>query len=137
MCIIHCGDVEDGEEDIRESVGCPLYMVAGNNDYFSALPREIEENIFGRKILITHGHYYRVSVSIEYLRQEGVARDCNIVFFGHTHRPEVSYGTECFCVNPGSLSYPRQEGRKPSYIIWEVDDKGQDHFTVAYLDAGW
>jgi hypothetical protein len=134
--VIHCGDVEDGEDDIRVSVRKPLYMVAGNNDYFNALPRELEENVFGHHILITHGHNYRVSVSPEMLRQEAVARDCDIAFYGHTHRPEVSYGNGCICVNPGSLSYPRQEGRKPSYIIWEVDDKGQEHFTIAYLNNG-
>ncbi len=134
--VIHCGDVEGGEDDIRVSVRKPLYMVAGNNDYFNALPRELEENVFGHHIFITHGHSYRVSVSPEMLRQEAVARNCDIAFYGHTHRPEVSYGNGCICVNPGSLSYPRQEGRKPSYIIWEVDDKGQEHFTIAYLNNG-
>ena len=137
MCIIHCGDVEGGEEDIRTSVSCPVYMVAGNNDYFNDLPREIEEYVFGRRIFVTHGHNYRVSVSPEMIRQEGVARDCDVVFYGHTHRPSVGYGDAVVCVNPGSLSYPRQDGRKPSYVIWEIDDMDRDHFTVAYLDAGF
>jgi len=137
MCIIHCGDVEGGEEDIRTSVSCPVYMVAGNNDYFNDLPREIEEYVFGRRIFVTHGHNYRVSVSPEMIRQEGVARDCDVVFYGHTHRPFVGYGDAVVCVNPGSLSYPRQDGRKPSYVIWEIDDMDRDHFTVAYLDAGF
>lgn len=134
--VIHCGDVEGGDLDIRSSVDCPLYMVAGNNDYFNSLPRELEERIFGHKIFITHGHQYRVSVSAEMLRDEAASRDCDIAFFGHTHRPEVSYGGGCICVNPGSLSYPRQEGRKPSYCIWEMDDNGQEHFTIAYLNNG-
>ena len=134
--VIHCGDVEGGEDDIRCSVKCPLYLVAGNNDYFGALPRELEQQLFGHRVFITHGHHYRVSVSIEMLRDEAIARDCDIAFFGHTHRPEVSYGGGCYIVNPGSLSYPRQEGRKPSFCIWEVDDKGQDHFTIGYLNDG-
>ena len=114
--VIHCGDVEGGEDDIRCSVKCPLYLVAGNNDYFCALPRDLEKQLFGHRVFIT--------------------RDCDIAFFGHTHRPEVSYGNGCYIVNPGSLSYPRQEGRKPSFCIWEVDDKGQDHFTIGYLNDG-
>ena len=137
MCVIHCGDVEGGEEDIRSSVSCPVYMVAGNNDYFNDLPREIEDYVFGRRIFVTHGHNYRVSVSPEMIRQEGVDRDCDVVFYGHTHRPAVGYGEAITTVNPGSLSYPRQDGRKPSYIIWEIDDRDRDHFTVAYLDAGF
>lgn len=133
--IIHCGDVEDGDLDILSCVKCPVYMVAGNNDYFNALPRELEERLFGHKVFITHGHNYRVSVSPEMIRDEALARDCDIVFYGHTHRPEVSYGAGCISVNPGSLSYPRQEGRRPSYIIWEIDDKGQEHFTIAYVGS--
>ena len=135
-CLIHCGDVEAGEDDIRCRVKIPVYMVAGNCDYFNALPRELEENVFGHKIFVTHGHLYSVSVSTEVLRQEAESRGCDVAFFGHTHRPTVSYSEGCTVVNPGSLSYPRQDGRKPSYLIWEQDDKGQDHFTVAYLDDG-
>lgn len=131
--IIHCGDIENGEDELRCRAGCPLYIVAGNNDFFNALPRELEENLFGHRVLITHGHYYRVSFSPEMLRQEAISRECDIAFFGHTHRPEVSYGEGCICVNPGSLSYPRQEGHKPSFCIWEIDDKAQEHFTIGYL----
>jgi len=38
-------------------------------------------------------------------------------------------------LNPGSLSYPRQEGRKPSYMIMKVDEKGEMHVTTHYLDV--
>ena len=135
--VIHCGDVENGEDELKMMVKCPIYLVAGNNDYFNALPRELETELFGHRIFITHGHIYRVSVSPEMIREEAADRGCDIVFYGHTHRPEVSYGSEVISVNPGSLSYPRQEGRKPSFCIWEVDDKGKDHFTIGYLDNGY
>ena len=42
--LIHCGDVEGEEDYIAELAGCPLYVVAGNNDYFSALEREADLN---------------------------------------------------------------------------------------------
>ena len=135
-CLIHCGDVEGGEDDIRCRVRKNLYLVAGNCDYFNGLPRELEETVFGHKIFITHGHLYNVNLSTEELRREAESRGCDIAFFGHTHRPTISYSKDCTVVNPGSLSYPTQEGRKPSYLIWEQDDKGQDHFTIAYLDDG-
>ncbi len=77
-CLIHCGDVEAGEDDIRCRVKIPVYMVAGNCDYFNALPRELEETVFGHKIFVTHGHLYSVSVSTEVLRQEDESRGCDV-----------------------------------------------------------
>ena len=43
--LIHCGDLEGQAEYIRMLAGCPCYMVAGNNDFFSDLPREKEFQI--------------------------------------------------------------------------------------------
>ena len=37
-------------------------------------------------------------------------------------------------LNPGSLAYPRQEGRKGSYMIMEIDQEGKAHFNQKYLD---
>ena len=31
--LIHLGDVEEGEDYIRAVMECPVYMVAGNNDF--------------------------------------------------------------------------------------------------------
>ena len=58
----------------------------------------------------------------------------DIVMFGHSHRPIVDIDKDIIAVNPGSLTYPRQEGKKPSYIIMELDYKGEAHFTICYLD---
>ena len=41
----------------------------------------------------------------ERLEEEARYRKAEIVMFGHTHRPEVSYGGGCICVNPGSDPY--------------------------------
>ena len=40
--LIHLGDVEGQEDYIRRLVPCAAYMVSGNNDFFSMLPRELE-----------------------------------------------------------------------------------------------
>ena len=42
-------------------------------------------------------------------------------------------GKDLIALNPGSLSYPRQEGRLPSYAIMEIDRDEKVHFTIAYL----
>ena len=131
--LIHCGDVEGSEDYIRESAGCPVKMVAGNNDFFSSLEKELEFNIGKYHIFLTHGHYYYVSLGPEQLAAEARARGADIVMYGHTHRPSVDYMDEVIVVNPGSLSYPRQDGRQPSYIVMEIDREGTVHFTVNYI----
>lgn len=132
--LIHCGDVEGSEDYIEALAGCPAVMVAGNNDFFSALNNEEEISLLGHKIFVTHGHYYYVSLGTERLVMEAKDRGADIVLFGHTHRPVVEYHEGVTVANPGSISYPRQEGRKPSYLIMEIDRQGQVHFTVNYLN---
>ena len=104
--VIHCGDAEGAEEMLQEAAECPFYIVLGNNDFFSDLPRELEIQVGKYKLWVTHGH---------------------------THRPVIDLSGPAIALNPGSLSYPRQENRRPSYIIMETDRNGEAHFTVAYL----
>lgn len=131
--VIHCGDAEGSEYTISEAAGCETHIVMGNNDFFSDLPREIETEIGGYRVLITHGHTYCVSMGNERIKEEAILRGFDIVIYGHTHRPLVDVDDEVIALNPGSLSYPRQEGRKPSYMIMEIDRMGEAHFTVNYL----
>lgn len=134
--LIHCGDVEGSEAYIRQTAGCPARIVAGNNDFFSGLPKEEEFMLGGYKVLLTHGHYYYVSMSSKYLRQEAAARGFQIVMYGHTHKPLIDQAREengVTLINPGSLSYPRQDGRRPSYILMELDRMGTAHYHLNYL----
>lgn len=133
--LIHCGDVEGSEYTISECAGCPVEMVAGNNDFFSDLPREREFYIGDYRVWLTHGHTYYVSMENEMIKQEAAARGADIVMYGHTHRPLIDDHGDVIAVNPGSLSYPRQEGRKPSYILLELDEDGELHFQLRYMDA--
>ena len=134
--LIHLGDAEGSEYAIGEWVneGCLLEMVMGNNDFFSSLDREIELTIGPHRILLTHGHYYNVSLSVENLYEEAVERGCDIAMYGHTHRPFLDIRKKVTILNPGSLSYPRQEGRKPSYMIMTMDADGTVHYDQRYLE---
>lgn len=132
--MIHLGDAEGYEDDIADMAGCPLEIVAGNNDFFSALPREKEIEIGKYKVLITHGHYYYVSAGVEDIKKDAAGRNMDIVMFGHTHRPLLEHGKGIIALNPGSISYPRQEGKKPSYAVMELDKNGEAHFSIKYLE---
>lgn len=122
--IFHCGDVSGGEYTIIASAGCPVEMIAGNNDYFSPLEQELEFDVAGKKILLTHGHQYYVSVDSTFIKKEAISRGIDILCYGHTHQPVVDVGREITVINPGSLTYPRQHGRIPTYAVLEIDPEG-------------
>ena len=126
--LIHAGDVED-ETYIEAVVDCPIHMVAGNNDYFSYLPKEKEFSIGKYNIFLTHGHNYHVSMDTRYIKEEARARKANVVIYGHTHRPDVDIRGDVIAINPGSLSYPRQIGREATYVLMEIGDNGTAKFT--------
>lgn len=131
--VIHCGDIEGSEYLVTQSVGCPVQMVAGNNDFFSDLTREKEFSIGKYKVWLTHGHTYYVSMGSQFIKQEARARGVDIVMYGHTHRPVIDMDEDMIAINPGSLTYPRQEGKRPSFILMDLDRKGEVHFTINYL----
>lgn len=133
--LIHAGDAQGREDDIYAAAGCPVKIVLGNNDFCSEL-EYTEEFSFGcHKVLLTHGHKERVYFGTERLFYKALEVGADIVIYGHTHIPTVEYEHEfgVYAVNPGSLTLPRQEGRRPSYIIMETDKNGDVKFTVNYL----
>lgn len=135
--VIHCGDIVGSELDIVSSCDCPVKMVAGNNDFFSKLPTELEFELGKYHVWLTHGHHYYVSMGTEAIKQEAIARGVDLVFCGHTHRPKLELSGEVMVVNPGSISYPRQDGRKPSYVLMDIDRFGEAHFTIRFFENNY
>lgn len=133
--LIHCGDIEGQEEDIFQMTGpeCACVMVPGNNDYISRLPRERQFEIENMMIWVTHGHHYYVSMDTAIIKDEALARGIDVVMFGHTHKPVVQCSGGVYLINPGSLTYPRQQGRRPSYIIMEAAKGKAPEFEIKYL----
>lgn len=131
--VIHCGDAEGSEYALTKAADCPVEIVLGNNDFFSELPRELMLDIGPYKVWVVHGHNYYVSMGNENLKREAVERGADIVFYGHTHRPVIDMDDDVIAVNPGSLSYPRQEGRRPSYALMEMDNRDELQFSICYV----
>lgn len=131
--LIHLGDTEGGEDYIRALIDCPVHIISGNNDFFSDLPREEEFEIQGKHIFITHGHPYYVSVNEEYLKKEAKSRGADVVMYGHTHKPSYSDQDGLITLNPGSIAYPRQVGRKPSYMIMKIDENKRIEVQLMYV----
>ena len=124
MCI-HLGDSEgEGEVQALLPKGCESYFLQGNNDFFSYLPKEVEVRIGKERCFLTHGHLYGVNFGLERLSEEARDRNCSMAFFGHTHKPCNRVVNGVHCINPGSISFPRQEDRRPSYSLLFLDQKG-------------
>ena len=134
---VFCGDGGDLYTRIKDYVGpdCDVYMVKGNNDFGCNLPQMLVFMIGKKKALLVHGH--RQGVSYDLTELSLLARDqhCSIAFFGHTHFPERNVTNGILCLNPGSISYPRQRGRRPSFLLIEMDEQGEltEHFSYMNL----
>lgn len=131
--VIHLGDVEGSEYTIEQAAGCPVEFVAGNNDFFSNFSSEKTLQIGRYCVMITHGHRYYIGMGNEMLKEEAIARGADIVMYGHTHKPVIDISDNIIAINPGSLSYPRQENRRPSYIIMDIDENGEAHFSLHFV----
>lgn len=131
--LCHMGDVEGSEDYIRALAQCPLAMVSGNNDFYTDLNPEVTFELQGFKIFMTHGHYYYVGRSTDRLKSAGRRNGADIVLFGHTHRPVLEVEKDIIVANPGSLTYPRQEKRRPSYMIMYLEKGKTPKFQIKYF----
>lgn len=131
--LIHLGDFEGGEDYIKSIANCPVEMVSGNNDFFSTLPKEVIMRIGKYVVLLTHGHRYGVNYGTTNLLETAQKNHIDIVMYGHTHVPMINHIEDVWIINPGSLTLPRQNGRKHTFIIMEIDQDGEVHFTLNCL----
>ena len=132
--LIHLGDVEGGAERIRKLAGdVPAAIIAGNNDFFCDLPDERTFTLGPYRVWMTHGHGYFVYGGTLYLKKEARKRGADIVMFGHTHKPCIEQEEGLTVLNPGSLSLPRQEGHRPTYIVMEIADDGELSLELCHL----
>ncbi len=130
--LIHLGDFEGGDGYIKSISPCPTEMVSGNNDFFNGLPKEVLIRIGKYLVMLTHGHRYGVNYSVSNLIEAAKRNKADIVMFGHTHVPLIDLSGSVWAINPGSLALPRQNGRRETFIIMDIDDKGEAHFTLNY-----
>ena len=133
--LIHCGDVERGDDYIRSLVDCPVHMVAGNNDYDLELPSYDIFDLEDYKVMVVHGHRFQVFRGIERLKDYALQNHIDIVMFGHTHMPFIEIGEDVTILNPGSISYPRQSDHMPTFLIMEIDEYGQAHYGHGYYGS--
>jgi len=110
--IIHAGDHSSDAEYIEKLFpNIPVKYVRGNCD-FSSAPLELIVEVCGKKIFLTHGHFYGVKYEYDYLTIKNRAKElsCDAVVFGHTHKSICDKGTDLTLLNPGSVCYSKTFG---------------------------
>lgn len=104
--ILHAGDyAEDAERIAEHFPAIPLRYVKGNNDFWTTAPRELEITVDGKKIFLTHGHYYHVKSGLSELKNKAAAGNYDMVVFGHTHQSFMEFSGKSVLLNPGSMGY--------------------------------
>lgn len=137
--LIHLGDCEGhvlhgGQQNVIERLAdCPVEIVKGNNDIGADLPYEKLITIGRHRAFLTHGHRYMLHCGPATLVNAAKSRDADIAMFGHTHVPELFTMNGVTVLNPGSISQPRQYGRRETYCVIEVDDNGDLNFRQEML----
>lgn len=131
--MLHAGDTECDNDYLEAMADCPCYFVCGNNDWGTDEPYDRILAIGRHKILLTHGHGYGLYFGYKDMIRTAQENGVDTIIHGHTHRPVDLTESGIRILNPGSVTYPRQNGRKPGYIIATTDEKGDLFFEQKFL----
>jgi len=116
--IIHLGDgVEDA--NLLRGLHLDVINVSGNCDLDATVPREIQLECEGKRILLVHGDAYRVKEGFEGLKQRAAEVNADIVLFGHSHRASCFTTSGILFLNPGTLM---QTSSRKTFATLEISE---------------
>lgn len=110
QAIIHLGDFYEDAQALQECYShIPMHMVAGNCDRYRC-PLSAREllcySVGGVKMLITHGHQYRVKSGIGGLTAEARRLQAQVALYGHTHVADCHRESDgLWVLNPGTCGH--------------------------------
>ncbi len=117
--MIHLGDhFGDAQKLHMAFPRIPMECVPGNCDY---VPQEDVVKVIepmGVRIMLTHGHTYRVKYETMPLLNAAYYQGAQIVLYGHTHIPTYTVVQGMHVVNPGSAG----QGRHPTWALIELEE---------------
>lgn len=120
--VIHLGDYYKDALILKNQFpDLEFYTVPGNCDFLSGVSNEMVLDVEGKKIFLTHGHYYGVKNGTGRLELKAQKEGYDAVLFGHTHTP-LNKVSSVLLLNPGSLGYPKGLSG-PTYALLEVSQK--------------
>ncbi len=118
--VFFLGDHISDIYEIEHNITADICAVKGNTDYNLIGLDDIFLNIYNKKILLTHGHNYKVNYGYYRLSLKAQEAEVDYVFFGHTHRYVDFSENGIRFINPGSISKPR-DCNHGSYVVMKID----------------
>lgn len=112
----HTGDCSDDIGYLQQYVQAPVIVVAGNCDMRVVAQEDEFLEICGKKIWLTHGHHHKVKHDTKELSRMAKRRQVNIVIYGHTHVPDITWEQDLLLFNPGSTSLPRDNRQTCGFL---------------------
>ena len=121
--IICCGDVTNIEtiEFLSKSFLGEIFLIRGNADNYQDQEIETFKNIkhFGRISRVELAGKFigfcHEPFLIDKVKKLG---ECDIVFYGHTHKPWIEYQDKTAVINPGTLGGMFQ---KATFAFWDTE----------------
>lgn len=127
--IIHLGDLNRDIQALEDTFfDIPIYGVQGNNDYSGLYPNEKTVTIGGKKIFMTHGHYYLSGFDPSKMKTIPATETADMILYGHTHIADMEKWEGKILANPGSISRPRRG--EPSYGVIEIEDGKLSYYNI-------
>jgi putative phosphoesterase len=123
-----CAYVDQHDRELgQRSVEWTLEHTSGHSkDFMRGLPFDLRFEVAGKRVRLVHGSPRKVN---EYLFEDKPARtferiaagaDCDVLVFGHTHKPWIGeYGGVLF-VNCGSVGKPKDGDSRGSFAIFRL-----------------
>jgi putative phosphoesterase len=136
-----CAYVTQHDRDLgQQSVNWTLaHTDQRSKDFMRALPFDLRFELGGRRVRLVHGSPRKVN---EYLFEDKPARtferiaalaNCDVLVFGHTHKPWIhEYGGVLF-VNCGSVGKPKDGDRRGAFAVLRASAQGVE-VTIERVD---
>ena len=120
--VIHLGDhIEDGGALFHCFPGLQIHLVRGNTDSASGGIDEALLTLEGMRVFLTHGHLYGVKNGVYEIARKGREVGADIVLFGHTHRPFVTYSEGLWLMNPGCAGQKGDKAGHATYGLLQIE----------------
>jgi putative phosphoesterase len=108
-----------------------------NKEFLNNLPRILNLEIDGKKILAMHGGLVALNEFIyehEYEKFENISThtDADIIIMGHTHKSFILNLFGKLFINPGSVGKPEEGSPKASYVVLDLNDNYADIYHTSY-----
>lgn len=115
--LLHTGDYYSDGLALAKKLDIPVKGVAGNCDRGVKGPEEEEVQVAGWRILLVHGHRYRVKFGYLNLFYRAQEVGADMVVFGHTHCAQAFSSGGIEFLNPGTAGSPTRAGELTGGII--------------------